>query len=154
MIATSLFDWVSVSPEPLNAEALCAWASRPSCGGVVAFTGITRSPSSQGQDVIALEYETEPAFAEARMAAIVGEARRRWPELGAVALHHRVGRVALSEAAVVVVVAAPHRHEAFEAARFCIDALKRSVPMWKREIWEGGSAWSAEAQELVRVEDL
>lgn len=154
MISTSLLDWVSVSPDPLPGEELRAWALRPSCGAVVSFSGTARSTSSLGQDIVALEYETEPSLAEARLAAVVAEARRRWPSLGAVALCHRVGRVALTESAVVVVVSAPHRHEAFEAARFCIDAVKRSVPMWKREIWQGGSAWSEEARELVRVEDL
>ena len=64
-----------------------------------------------------------------------------------------MGVVALTEPAVVVVVSSPHRREAFEAAQFCIDTVKRCVPMWKREIWEGGSAWSEEAQDILPVED-
>ncbi len=68
--------------------------------------------------------------------------RRRWPEVGRVALLHRTGVVALREPAVVVVVSSPHRDEAFAAARFAIDEVKATVPLWKQERWAGGSAWA------------
>ncbi|MGH3733023.1 MAG: molybdopterin synthase catalytic subunit [Acidimicrobiales bacterium] len=154
MTTTPASDWVAVSADALCPEDLRAWTLRPECGAVVMFCGTARSTSTSGHEVTILEYETEPALAEARLVGVVNEARRRWPEIGAVALHHRVGQVALTEPAVVVVVSAAHRGEAFDAARFCIDALKRCVPMWKREVWEGGSAWSEESEGLVRVEDL
>ncbi len=77
------------------------------------------------------------------------EARVRWPVLGRIALLHRVGVLAVGESAVVVVASAPHREEAFAAARFCIDTLKRSVPIWKRETWAGGESWGLEAQHIV-----
>ncbi len=153
-MASSLLDWVAVSSDALRSDELSAWARRPECGAVVTFCGTARSTSTTGHDVVALEYETEATLAERRLAEVVAEARRRWPMIGAVAVHHRVGDVALTEPAVVVVVSAPHRQEAFEAAKFCIDAVKRSVPMWKREVWEGGSAWSEESQGLIRAEDL
>ena len=76
------------------------------------------------------------------MEAIVAEARTRWPDLEKVALLHRVGALALSEASVLVVVSAPHRDAAFEAARYCIDTLKESVPVWKKEHWAGGDDWA------------
>lgn len=154
MTSASQLDSVAVSPAALRPDELTAWARRPECGAIVTFCGTARSTSTTGHDIIALEYETEPALAEARIASVVAEARRRWPEIGAVAVHHRVGEVRLTESAVVVVVSAPHRQEAFDAAKFCIDAVKRCVPMWKREVWEGGSAWSEESQGLVRAEDL
>ena len=69
--------------------------------------------------------------------------------MGRIALLHRVGVLAVGESAVVVVASAPHREEAFAAARFCIDSLKRSVPIWKRETWAGGSSWGLEAQHIV-----
>jgi molybdopterin synthase catalytic subunit len=120
---------------------------------VVTFCGTARSSSTTGHEIQALEYETSVELAESRIAEVVALARTRWPEIGAVAVHHRVGLVGLMEPAVVVVVSSPHRQEAFEAARFCIDTVKRCVPMWKREIWEGGAAWSAEAQPILSVDD-
>lgn len=150
---SSIVDWVSVSPSPLSSDDLVAWAVRPECGAVVTFCGTARSSSTTGHEIRALEYETSVELAEARIAEVVATARERWPELGAVAIHHRVGVVSLTEPAVVVAVSSPHRQEAFEAAQFCIDTVKRCVPMWKREIWEGGSAWSEEAQPILSVEE-
>jgi molybdopterin synthase catalytic subunit len=151
---TSTADWVSVTSLPLSPDDLAAWAVRPDCGAVVTFCGTARSSSTTGHDIKALEYETSEELAEDRIAEVVASARTRWPEIGNVAVHHRVGVVALSQPAVVVVVSSPHRQEAFEAAQFCIDTVKRCVPMWKREVWEGGSAWSEEAQPILRVEDV
>lgn len=153
MTVSSIVDWVSVSSSPLSSDELVTWAVRPECGAVVAFCGTARSSSTTGHEIQALEYETSIDLAEARIAEVVASARTRWPEIGAVAIHHRVGVVALTEPAVVVVVSSPHRREAFEAAQFCIDTVKRCVPMWKRETWEGGSAWSAEAQPILSVDD-
>jgi molybdopterin synthase catalytic subunit len=151
---SSIVDWVSVTPSPLSSDELVAWAVRPECGAVVTFCGTARSSSTTGHEIQALEYETSVELAEARIAEVVASARSRWPEIGAVAIHHRVGVVTVTEPAVVVVVSSPHRREAFEAAQFCIDTVKRCVPMWKREVWEGGSAWSEEAQEIVSVDDV
>lgn len=153
MTISSIADWVSVSSSPLVSDDLVAWAVRPECGAVVTFCGTARSTSTTGHEIQALEYETSVELAESRIAEVVASARSRWTELGAVAIHHRVGVVALMEPAVVVVVSSPHRREAFEAAQYCIDTVKRCVPMWKREIWEGGSAWSEEAQDILPVED-
>jgi molybdopterin synthase catalytic subunit len=119
----------------------------------VTFSGIVRDHSSSRENVIALEYETNAAMAEQRLQDVIDEARKRWPALERVAVHHRIGRVELSVSTVVVAVSAPHRDVAFEAARFCIDALKASVPMWKRELWEGGSAWSDETSPIVNARD-
>ena len=154
MTVSSIVDWVSVTPSPLSSDELVAWAVRPECGAVVTFCGTARSSSTTGHEIQALEYETSVELAEARIAEVVASARSRWPEIGAVAIHHRVGVVTVTEPAVVVVVSSPHRREAFEAAQFCIDTVKRCVPMWKREVWEGGSAWSEEAQEIVSVDDV
>ena len=154
MTVSSIVDWVSVSPSPLSQDDLAAWAVRPECGAVVTFCGTARSSSTTGHEIHALEYETSVELAEARIAEVVTLARTRWPELGAVAIHHRIGVVALTEPAVVVAVSSPHRREAFDAAQFCIDTVKRCVPMWKREIWVGGSAWSEEAQPILSIDDV
>jgi molybdopterin synthase catalytic subunit len=118
----------------------------------VSFSGVVRNESSAHDNVQALEYETSDELAKQRLDEIIDEARRRWPTLGAVGIHHRTGRVELSETTVIVVVSSPHRAEAFDAAQFCIDTLKVSVPMWKREHFEGGSAWSEESSPIVNVE--
>lgn len=134
--------------------AASEWVVRPSCGGVVVFSGTARDHSQGRAEVSRLEYEAYEEQVVPRLDAIVAAARARWPELGRVALLHRVGEVPVGESAVVVAVSAPHREAAFEAARFGIDTLKATVPIWKREDWEGGSSWGLEPQHLVEVEDL
>ena len=146
-------DWVLVTESPLVPETLSSWASRPDCGAVVTFSGTARNSSTNGHLIEALEYDTSVELAEHRISQVVALARSRWPVLGAVALHHRIGIVRLGEPAVTIVVSSPHRQAAYEASQFCIDTVKRSVPMWKREIWEGGSAWSEDVQELLAVEE-
>jgi molybdopterin synthase catalytic subunit len=151
MTSTSASTWVAVTEAPLSSDELSAWVVRPNCGAVVTFSGVVRDHSRARDDVVALEYETSPKLAEQRINQIVVVARERWPSLEAVAIHHRIGKVDLSEITVIVAVSAPHRSDAFDAARFCIDTLKGSVPMWKREIWEGGSAWSEETSPLLDI---
>jgi molybdopterin synthase catalytic subunit len=138
-------DWVALCSSELPVAAASAWAVLPSCGAVVTFTGTSRDHSGpdgdRRQGVTVLEYEAYDEQVEPRLAAVAGELRRRWPAVGRVALLHRVGDVRVAEASVVVVVSAPHRDEAFAAARFGIDAVKATVPIWKREVWADGSAW-------------
>ncbi|MGC8511373.1 MAG: molybdenum cofactor biosynthesis protein MoaE [Acidimicrobiales bacterium] len=147
-------EWVAVSPLPLDVDALSAWATRPECGAVVTFCGNARATAVTGHEIVELDYDADVALAEARIREVTAAARDRWPEVVAIAIHHRVGRVAVREPAVVIVVASPHRREAFEAARFCIDAVKSTVPLWKREVWRDGSAWSAQATAIRDVGEL
>jgi molybdopterin synthase catalytic subunit len=95
-----------------------------------------------------LEYEAYTEHVIARFEAIVADMRQQWPTIGAVALLHRVGRLGVGESSVIVAVSAPHRGEAFDAAHFGIDTLKASVPIWKRETWDGGEAWGLDATEI------
>ena len=99
----------------------------------------------------ALEYEAYEDAVEPRLAAVAAEARRRWPSVGRVALLHRVGRLEVGEASVLVAVSAPHRDEAFAAARYCIDTVKETVPIWKREEWEGGGDWSPRSHPVTEA---
>jgi molybdopterin synthase catalytic subunit len=150
---TASLDWIAISPSPLSMADLITWATRPDYGAVVTFSGIVRNNSGSLTGITSLEYETDAGLAEGRMAQVAAEARRRWPTLGAVAIHHRTGRVELGEIAVIIVVSAPHRKEAFEGAEFCIDTVKECVPMWKREFWVGGSAWSDDARTILEVQE-
>src|SRR3954469_162059 len=124
--------WLGLSGEPLPVTAAAEWVVRPDCGAVVLFSGTARDHAPGRPEVVELEYEAYEEHAVPRLAAGAGEIRARWPMVGRVALLHRVGVVPLGESAVVVVVSSPHRPEAFEAARFGIDAIKASVPIWKR----------------------
>ena len=144
-------DWVALAAAPLPVAAAASWVVLPDCGATVTFTGTARDHAEGRPDVHRLEYEAYEEVAVARMGALVAELRRRWPVLGRVALLHRTGVVELGEAAVVVAVSSPHRAEAFEAARFGIDELKRTVPIWKREAWAGGESWGLEPQTLSEV---
>jgi len=120
-----------------------AWVSEPGCGAIVSFAGAVRDHSPGRVDVTALEYETYPEYAVPRLVDVAAGARRQWPMIGRLVLLHRLGRLTVGQLSVLVVVSTPHRGEAFAAAEYCIDTLKRTVPIWKRESWAGGTDWSA-----------
>ena len=141
--------WLGLSGEPLPVTAAADWVVRPHCGAVVLFSGTARDHAPGRPGVEQLEYEAYEEQVEPRLRVIVDEIRGRWPSVGRVVLIHRVGVVPVTESAVVVAVSAPHRDEAFLAARFGIDAIKASVPIWKHETWDGGESWGTDAQELV-----
>ena len=95
------------------------------------------TPPRAGRACTASTYEAYEEEVEPRLAAIAAEARTRWPDVGRLVLLHRTGDLGVGESSVVVVASSPHRDTAFEAARFCIDTLKATVPIWKRETWDG-----------------
>jgi molybdopterin synthase catalytic subunit len=144
-------DWIAVTAEPLPVDAATSWATTPGSGAVVVFLGVVRDHSDGRQGVRGLSYEAYDEVAVGRLAEVATEARRRWPDIDRVALLHRLGDLELSDASVAVVVSSPHRADAFEAARYCIDTLKETVPIWKREHWDGGSDWATRAQAVRAV---
>ena len=146
--------WVALSDQTLPIGLATDWAVRPDCGALVLFSGTARDHAEGRPGVHRLEYEAYEEQVTPRLAAVADEARARWGTVGRLALLHRVGEVPIGEAAVVVVASAPHRAEAFEAARFCIDALKATVPIWKRESWDGGESWGLEAQHVGDVDEV
>lgn len=149
--------WVGLGEGPLPVGVATDWVVLPSCGAVVLFSGTSRDHSggSGGTEertgVTTLEYEAYDEQVRPRLAAIVAEARVRWPSLGRVVLLHRTGEVPVGQSSVVVAVSAPHRGEAFEASRFAIDTLKATVPIWKKEVWPGGSEWGLDAHPIDEV---
>jgi len=147
-------DWVGLSDAPLPVGAATEWAHQPDCGAVVLFSGVARDHSGDRLEVDVLEYEAYEEQVEPRLAELAADARRRWPDVGRLVMLHRIGRLEIGDSAVVVVASAPHRGSAFSAARFCIDALKATIPIWKRERWSGGEEWGLEAQHIRDVEDL
>ena len=147
---TDAEDWVALTDAPLPVGAAADWAVRPDCGAVVLFSGTVRDHAEHRTGVTKLTYEAYAEQVEPRLQAILKEARNRWP-IGRMALLHRVGELQLGESSVVVVVSSAHRGEAFEAARFGIDTLKATVPIWKRETWDGGEDWGLCAHDVVEV---
>lgn len=144
-------DWIGLTADALPVADVAAWVVQPHCGAFVLFAGTVRDHAEGRAGVTSLEYEAYAEQAEARLAAIADEARRRWPDIGRLALLHRTGELALSEVSVVVAVSTPHRGEAFEAGRWCIDTLKTTVPIWKRETWEDGADWATGARSIEEV---
>ncbi len=129
----------TLSSTPLDVAEVVARVAGPDCGGLVTFVGAVRD-ASRGRSIRHLEYEAYPGMAEREMQAIADEAAERWPGTR-VAMAHRSGHLEIGDLAVVVVAAAPHRAEAFEAARFSIDTLKERVPIWKKEVATDGEYW-------------
>ena len=123
--------------EPIDLAAL--QGASPRDGAVCLFVGVVRNENG-GRAVLHLEYEAFEEMALGLMREIEQGALRRWPVTG-VGIVHRLGRMEIGEASVAVAVASPHRAEAFAACRFVIDTLKATVPIWKKEHFEGGAVW-------------
>jgi len=128
-----------LSGEPLSVENVAAEVASNDAGAIATFTGTTRA-HSRGRDVIRLEYEAYEEMAEAEMARLASELKRRHDVIE-VAIHHRVGPVEVGETSVVIAVSAPHRAAAFDACREAIDTLKQTIPLWKKELYVGGEEW-------------
>ena len=128
---------IQLTDTTIDTTALVDRARHPEAGAVVLFLGTTRELTA-GRQTVALDYEAYREMAEQKLAELEAEARRRWPLIECV-LVHRLGRVPPAEASVAIVVATPHRRDAFAAGEWLIDTLKRDVPIWKREQWADGT---------------
>ena len=143
-------EWLGLTDEVLPVSAAYEWCVRADCGAVVLFSGTVRDHAVDGQGVVRngvsfLTYEAYEEQIGTSFATIAAEIRTRWPESGRIVVLHRTGRIELGESSVVVAVGAPHRAEAFEAARYAIDTLKATAPIWKHEVWDGGADWGTGA---------
>jgi molybdopterin synthase catalytic subunit len=130
---------IQITREPLDRNALIASVTDPGTGGIVVFEGVVRD-NARGKQVRYLEYDVYPEMAIQQIRVILAEAERRW-NVNRVAVAHRIGRLEIGEASVIIVVATPHRAEAFEACRYIIDTLKTTVPIWKKEVAINGEEW-------------
>jgi len=128
-----------LTADALSLDAAVAEVRTDAAGAVATFTGTVRN-RSRGRDVVTLEYEAYEGMAEQTMADLAADLRGRY-DLCEIAIHHRVGRVEIGEASVVIAVSAPHRADALAACKDAIDTLKQTVPLWKKEIYEGGEEW-------------
>lgn len=143
-------DWFALSTDELSIGKVHDWAVRPDCGAVVVFSGTVRDHAEGRSDVVALTYEAYDEHAVPVFAEIAAQVRSQWPDVGRIAILHRVGRLELGEVSVAVGVSSPHRPVAFEAARYAIDTLKVAAPIWKREEWADGADWGTGATPVER----
>ena len=133
-------DVFRVVEHPLSPDALVAEVDDPGAGGIVLLSGVVRN-ETDGRPVKFLEYEAHAAMAEAKLREIGRAIRARWNGVRRVAILHRIGRLEIGESSVLIAVSAAHRGDAFEACRYAIDTLKRTVPVWKKEHFEDGEVW-------------
>jgi molybdopterin synthase catalytic subunit len=124
---------------PLSLDAVVQEVRSDEAGAIATFVGTTRV-ESRGRRVLHLDYEAYEGMAEQVMRDIAEELESRY-DLRAIAIHHRTGRVEIGEASVMIAVSAPHRHDALAACKDAIDTLKERVPLWKKEVYEGGEEW-------------
>jgi molybdopterin synthase catalytic subunit len=137
--------------EPLAVEPLATLVADPRAGAIITFAGVVRD-NARGRDVQALEYEAYAPAAERMLAQIGEELCARWPVL-AVAIWHRVGRLAVGETSVVIALSTPHRQEGFAACAYAIERLKEIVPIWKKELYADGATWIGSEAAYQRLSD-
>jgi molybdopterin synthase catalytic subunit len=128
-----------ITDKPINLHELIDCVTDPEAGAIATFIGTTRN-NNQGRKVIALDYEAYPEMAQKELARLGEEAKKKWP-ICRMAIVHRIGPVQITEPSVIIAVSAAHREAAFAACRFAIEEIKRTVPIWKKEVYEGGEIW-------------
>ncbi len=128
-----------LTQDPIELRELTDFVADPGAGAMTTFVGATRN-TNDGRQVIRLEYECYAGMAEKEMVKIATEVLTRWPVIK-IAMIHRLGRVDIGEASVAIAVSSGHRHAAFEACHYAINQLKEIVPIWKKELYEGGELW-------------
>jgi molybdopterin synthase catalytic subunit len=133
-------DVFAVVDRALSPDEIAAQVDDPGAGGIVIFSGVVRN-QTDGRPVKFLEYEAHAPMAETKLREIGAAIRGRWPGVKRVAMLHRIGRLEIGESSVLIAVSAAHRGDAFEACRYAIDTLKRTVPVWKKEHFEDGEVW-------------
>ena len=128
-----------VTKGPIDLQELVRFVTDPEAGAIATFIGTTRN-NNEGRTVIALDYDGYVQMAEKELARIGEDAKKRW-QICRMAIVHRLGPVQITEASVVIAVSSGHREAAFAACRFAIEEIKRTVPIWKKEVFEGGEVW-------------
>ncbi|TMA92977.1 MAG: molybdenum cofactor biosynthesis protein MoaE [Deltaproteobacteria bacterium] len=128
-----------VTNQPIDLNELVRFVTDPEAGAIATFIGTTRN-NNEGRKVIGLDYEAYPEMAEKELARIGEDAKKNWP-ICRMAISHRLGPVQIGEASVIIAVSSAHRDAAFAACRFAIEEIKKTVPIWKKEVFEGGEVW-------------
>lgn len=132
-------DSFAITLAPLSIEEMYTKADNPGNGAVVLMSGMVRN-QTDGQPVVALEYQAYQPMALQIFYQIAADVRLQWPDVNRVVIHHRIGLLNVGEISVLVAVGSPHRGEAFAACQYAIDTLKHNAPIWKKEHWQDGSS--------------
>lgn len=130
---------IHITSEPLNPEDITNTVRKNSNGAVLTFLGITRN-FSEGRNVLYLEYEAYQPMAQNMLLQIKSEVNAHW-NIEDMAIAHRIGHLDVGDISLIVAIGSPHRKEALEASEYAIDRIKQIVPIWKKEVFEGGEEW-------------
>jgi len=130
---------IHITSEPLNPEHITNTVKKNSNGAVLTFLGTTRS-FSEGRNVLYLEYEAYQPMAQNMLLQIKSEVTAKW-DIEDIAIAHRIGHLDIGDISLVVAIGSPHRKEALEASEYAINRIKQIVPIWKKEVFEGGEEW-------------
>ena len=130
---------VQITDLPIDSQAVINLVRTDDSGAINVFIGTVRN-STQNREVVKLEFEAYESMALKELQKIVEQVKERWP-VNEIAIHHRVGELAIGDVPVVIAVSTPHRTQGFEACEFAIDTLKLAVPIWKKEIFADGEEW-------------
>ena len=149
---------IELTHDVLDPERVTATVCKDANGAVVTFLGTTRDVTAK-RKVLYLEYEAYQPMAEAKLGEIVEEIRQKWP-IQDISVAHRLGRLEIGDISLVVAIGSPHREAAFQACGYVVDRIKQTVPIWKKEYFEGGEVWIESPEffethqvEQARVED-
>ncbi|PYZ97436.1 molybdenum cofactor biosynthesis protein MoaE [Alteribacter lacisalsi] len=137
----------TITSEPVDITEVIEKVTHRNAGAVNTFIGTVRELTN-GKRTLYLRYDAYVPMAEKQLARIGDEIKRDYPE-AKVAITHRIGELAISDVAVVIAVATPHRADAFDASRYAIERIKEIVPIWKKEHWEDGSEWIGDQRETA-----
>ena len=144
---------IDLTDQPLDLASMTSHLHDSAAGGVCVFIGVTRAEKSDGRELLALDYSAYEEMARKQLADLAERAKAKWP-IQKLVLVHRLGRVDVGEASVVIGVATPHRPESFEACRWLIDTLKSELAVWKKDLWQGGdTSWTKPNQESFTTLD-
>ncbi|RDY71463.1 molybdenum cofactor biosynthesis protein MoaE [Halobacillus trueperi] len=135
-----------ITTEPLEIEEVTKRVIRREAGAVNTFIGTVRE-FTKGKRTLFLQYETYKKMAEKKLEQITKEIEQQWPS-AEVAIAHRIGRLEITDIAVIIAVSTPHRNDSYEASRYAIERIKEIVPIWKKEHWEDGEEWIGDQKEV------
>ncbi|RIJ67085.1 molybdenum cofactor biosynthesis protein MoaE [Rummeliibacillus sp. TYF005] len=136
-----------ITDQPIRVEEVTKKVESRNAGAITVFIGTVRE-LTKGKKTLHLEYQAYPPMAIKMFQQIEKEIKEKWPEVQ-IAITHRIGRLEISDIAVVIAVSSPHRKIAYEANEYAIDRIKQIVPIWKKEFWEDGTAWIGDQLENV-----
>ncbi|KAM4809873.1 molybdopterin synthase catalytic subunit isoform 1-T2 [Rhinophrynus dorsalis] len=146
-------DIIKITHDKLSADEISQLVISPYCGAVSIFIGTTRN-SFEGKKVVHLEYESYIPMAEIEIKKIFSYIRQKWPSVKHLAVYHRLGLVPVTEASVIIAISSPHRTDSLEAVNYCINTLKATVPIWKKEVYANENySWKENKECFWRKKD-